>query len=48
MEEELNVEAECKNCNRAVYVHTPKCTAKYDSLNNSAYVDVKSHNTMEH
>jgi hypothetical protein len=33
VEEELNAEAECKNCNHAVYIHKPKCTAKYPSLN---------------
>jgi hypothetical protein len=33
VEGELDVEAECKNCNHAVYIHKPKCTAKYHSLN---------------
>ena len=33
MEEELNVEAECKNCNHAISIHKPKCTTRYHSLN---------------
>jgi DNA-directed RNA polymerase subunit RPC12/RpoP len=28
-EEEISVEAECKNCNHAIRVHTPDCTAIY-------------------
>jgi hypothetical protein len=25
MEEEVNVEAECKNCNHEIRLHTPRC-----------------------
>jgi hypothetical protein len=28
-EEEISVEAECKNCNHAISVHKPSCTAIY-------------------
>jgi DNA-directed RNA polymerase subunit RPC12/RpoP len=27
--EEVNVETECKNCNHAISMHQPKCTAAY-------------------
>lgn len=27
--EEINVEAECRNCNHAIDMHKPKCTVKY-------------------
>jgi hypothetical protein len=29
MKEDINVEAECKNCNHPVSLHTPKCHIKY-------------------
>jgi hypothetical protein len=28
MKEEINVEAECKNCNHAISLHTPNCHNK--------------------
>jgi DNA-directed RNA polymerase subunit RPC12/RpoP len=27
--EEVNVEAECKNCNHAISLHTPRCSKRY-------------------
>lgn len=27
--EEVNVEAECKNCNHASGLHTPRCSKRY-------------------
>jgi hypothetical protein len=27
--EEINVEAECKNCNHAIGLHTPRCSKLY-------------------
>ena len=29
MKEDINVEAECKNCNHPISLHTPKCHIQY-------------------
>jgi hypothetical protein len=29
MNEDINVEAECKNCNHPISLHTPKCHIQY-------------------
>ncbi|CAN5200341.1 hypothetical protein BH18THE2_BH18THE2_31160 [soil metagenome] len=33
MEENIDVEAECKNCNHAISVHKPRCSAQYREFN---------------
>ena len=33
MEENIDVEAECKNCNHAISVHNPRCSAQYHEFN---------------
>lgn len=33
MKEEIDVEAECKNCNHAINLHTPKCHIQYCESN---------------
>jgi hypothetical protein len=33
MEENIDVEAECKNCSHAISVHKPRCSAQYHELN---------------
>ena len=33
MEENIDVEAECKNCNHAISVHNPRCNAQYRQFN---------------
>ena len=33
MEENIDVEAECKNCNHAISVHKPRCSAQYHEFN---------------
>jgi hypothetical protein len=30
--QEINVEAECRNCNHAIDMHKPKCTVKYHDI----------------
>jgi hypothetical protein len=33
MEENIDVEAECKNCSHAISVHKPRCSAQYHEFN---------------
>jgi hypothetical protein len=33
MEENIDVEAECKNCSHAISVHKPRCSAQYRQFN---------------
>jgi hypothetical protein len=39
MKEEINVEAECKNCSHAINLHTPECHIQYRESNKDRLCD---------
>jgi hypothetical protein len=40
-EEEISVEAECKNCNHAVSIHKPDCIARYHDFTEERICECK-------
>jgi hypothetical protein len=44
---DVDIEAECKNCNHAISEHRPTCGARFHDLLESVYVVVNDLNTTE-